>query len=549
MSVTTARQFRELLSADQTEFLMEAHDGLSARIVAEAGFKGIWASGLCISAALGVRDNNEASWTQVLDVVEYMTDAVSIPILLDADTGYGNFNNVRRLVRKLEQRRVAAMCIEDKLFPKTNSFIGGEQQPLAEVDEFVGKIKAAKDTQQDQNFTVVARVEALIAGWGLDEALRRADAYQAAGADAILIHSKLRTAEQIVAFMREWGQRCPVIIVPTTYCATPTEVFEQAGVRIVIWANHLLRSSITAMQTTTAAISRTRSVAELEPVIASVQEVFRLQDADELKTAERRYLPVRQTLPKAVMWSAAPEPPIHQPLPDAALADAARHHRTDAPHRGGAVVHQQVAQLHAAGVRDVVILQGLTGNGGASTSPPAVVDSPAADGAPLASLACALDGHAGSVLVWVGDALVPPQRLAQLLQESGDIVLLVDALAECETGTVHFDHLVRCDRAWSRHDASAKSRLVAFQPEDAHGEWAGVAKFGPAGLQALQRTIDQWRGRSDFGRLEFRDVLAHLADGGTRLDVVFMQGRQPETAAPVVMLESDQAYAPQYDRS
>src|SRR4029079_1163864 len=121
---------RRLLMSRELEFLMEAHNGLSARIVEEAGFHGIWASGLSISAALGVRDNNEASWTQVVEVVEFMSDATSIPILLDADTGYGNFNNMRRLVRKLEQRGVAAVCIEDKQFPKTNSFINGEQQPL-----------------------------------------------------------------------------------------------------------------------------------------------------------------------------------------------------------------------------------------------------------------------------------------------------------------------------------------------------------------------------------------------------------------------------------
>src|SRR5690348_11655815 len=107
-------QFKQLLHSNEIEFLMEAHNGLSAKIVEETGFKGIWASGLSISAALGVRDNNEASWTQVLDVVEFMSDATTIPILLDGDTGYGNFNNMRRLVHKLEQRGVAAVCIEDK---------------------------------------------------------------------------------------------------------------------------------------------------------------------------------------------------------------------------------------------------------------------------------------------------------------------------------------------------------------------------------------------------------------------------------------------------
>ena len=165
---------------------MEAHNALSARIVEEAGFRGIWASGLSISAALGVRDNNEASWTQVLEVVEFMSDATHIPILLDGDTGYGNFNNMRRLVKKLEQRGVAAVCIEDKLFPKTNSFIGSERQPLATIDEFTGKIKAVKDAQRDPNFCLVARLEGFIAGWGIDEMLRRAEAYYLAGADALL---------------------------------------------------------------------------------------------------------------------------------------------------------------------------------------------------------------------------------------------------------------------------------------------------------------------------------------------------------------------------
>ena len=143
-----------------------------------------------------MRDNNEASWTQLLEILEFMTDATSIPMLLDGDTGYGNFNNVRRLVRKLCQRGVAAVCIEDKLFPKTNSFLGSGQ-PLADIDEFCGKIKAGKDSQSDDNFSIVARVEALISGLWIKEALRRAEAYYEAGADAILIHSKKRDADEI----------------------------------------------------------------------------------------------------------------------------------------------------------------------------------------------------------------------------------------------------------------------------------------------------------------------------------------------------------------
>ena len=287
-------RFKQLLQSKQVEFLMEAHSGLSARIAEEAGFQGLWGSGLSISAALGVRDNNEASWTQVLEAVEFMADATRVPILLDADTGYGNFNNVRRLVRKLESRGVAAMCIEDKLFPKTNSFIRGEQQPLAEIAEFAGKIRAAKDSQRDPDFCVVARIEALIAGWGLAEALKRAEAYHGAGADAILIHSKLRVADEVLAFAREWGGACPVVIVPTMYSDTPTRVFEEAGISLVIWANQILRASIAAMQQAARCIFEARAVAPLEDQIVPVKEIFRLQDAAELERAEKRYLPERR---------------------------------------------------------------------------------------------------------------------------------------------------------------------------------------------------------------------------------------------------------------
>ena len=150
---------KKLLQSEQTEFILEAHNGLSARIVQEAGFKGVWASGLALSAQHAVRDNNELSWTQVVDTLEFMSDAVDIPILLDGDTGYGDFNNMRRLVGKLEQRGIAGVCIEDKLFPKTNSFIDGERQPLEDAEVFCGKIRAGCDARIAPDFCIIARVE------------------------------------------------------------------------------------------------------------------------------------------------------------------------------------------------------------------------------------------------------------------------------------------------------------------------------------------------------------------------------------------------------
>lgn len=297
----TTKLKKLLNSQKKPEFIMEAHNGLSAKIVEEVGFKGIWASGLSISASMGVRDNNEASWTQVLDILEFMSDATTIPILLDGDTGYGNFNNARRLVRKLEQINIAGVCIEDKLFPKTNSFINGEVQSLASIEEFCGKIKAMKDTQEDEDFIVVARVEAFIAGWGLEEALRRAEAYRLAGADAILMHSKKSHFKEIEAFMKEWNGRHPVVIVPTKYYTTPTEEFRRLGVNTVIWANHNLRASITAMQNISKQILKDESLIQVEDSIASVNEIFKLQNAQELQKAEMKYLPKNniQSKPKS----------------------------------------------------------------------------------------------------------------------------------------------------------------------------------------------------------------------------------------------------------
>jgi phosphoenolpyruvate mutase len=283
-------QFRQLLNSSETEFLMEAHNGLSARIVEEAGFRGIWASGLSMSAALGVRDSNEASWTQVVEMLEFMSDATSIPILVDGDTGYGNFNNVRRLVKKLCQIGIAGVCIEDKIFPKTNSFIGDGQE-LADIAEFCGKIRAGQDSKTDEDFSIVARVEALISGRGMAEALKRAAAYHDAGADGILIHSKKANADEILAFAKEWGNRCPLVIVPTTYYQTPTDEYRNANICLVIWANQNLRASMSAMRKISEAIKREQSLSSIENTIVSVKDVFKIVDDPELREAEKRYLP------------------------------------------------------------------------------------------------------------------------------------------------------------------------------------------------------------------------------------------------------------------
>jgi phosphoenolpyruvate phosphomutase len=280
---------RQICSNQQLCFLMEAHDGLSGAIAERVGFRGLWASGLSISCSLGYRDANEASWTQVVDAVERIVDSTELPVLVDGDSGFGNFNNARLLARKLRQRGAAGVALEDKGFPKMNSFVG-DQHPLADVDEFSGRLRAVKDTVGD-DLVLVARIEALIAGRGLDEALMRAHAYADAGADAILIHSRKSVADEIFAFTAAWRNRLPVVIVPTKYYRTPVSAYRDAGISTVIWANHSMRAAIAGMRRICGRIVAEESIAEIESEVATLDEVFGLLRYSELADAEARYLP------------------------------------------------------------------------------------------------------------------------------------------------------------------------------------------------------------------------------------------------------------------
>lgn len=289
-------RLRRLICGPGLGFLMEAHDGISAKIAEEAGFKGLWASGLSVSACLGVRDCNEASWSQVLSVLEFMNAACNLPILVDGDTGYGNFNNARYYVRHLQQAGIAGVCFEDKVFPKTNSLMENGDQSLTTIEEFTGKIRACKASvaEIDPDFVIVARVEAFIAGIGFDEAFKRSKAYAEAGADAILMHSRLNTSVEIDQFMAAWNAypgRIPVVIVPTNYFTVPTSHFEDTKVDAIIWANHSMRSAVKTMKEVCRVIYEDRSLVRAEPLCVSVKEVFRLQGDAELKKAEELFLP------------------------------------------------------------------------------------------------------------------------------------------------------------------------------------------------------------------------------------------------------------------
>jgi len=521
--MTRTALFRQLLKSQELEFLCEAHNGISAKIAEEAGFHALWAGGLCMSAQYGVRDSNEASWTQVLEMLEFMADATQLPIMLDGDTGYGNFNNVRRLVRKLEQRSIAAVCIEDKLFPKTNSFIDGNKQELADIDEFCSRIKAGKDAQQDDDFSIITRVEAFIAGWGLSEALKRAEAYHEAGSDGILIHSALNQPSEVLAFKKEWADRSPVVIVPTKYYSTPTDVFREAGFSMAIWANHLLRAAIVAMRDTAETMFREESLISVEDKVAPVKEIFRLQGASELQEAEERYLPERGDEARVIVLAASR---------GAALGElTADKPKTMVDVQGKPLLGHIVSAYNASGIKRLTVVRGY--------APEAVnlqgvdyVDNPDyADTSELVSLQCALDADADDtrdLFVSFGDVIFKRYMLDTLAEHDEDFTIAVDTDWRASVNRGRAADYVNCSEPHTRRAFNSRVLLQAagedLADDEIHGEWTGIMRIRAAALPALRQATAALTANPANRKAKLHQLLAQLATEGHEVRAIYTTG-------------------------
>jgi phosphoenolpyruvate phosphomutase len=514
------KQLRSLLESDELEFILEAHNGISASIVERSGFKGIWGSGLALSAQFGVRDSNEASWTQVVDMLEFMSDATSIPILLDGDTGYGNFNNMRRLVKKLEQRDIAGVCIEDKQFPKTNSFIDGNKQPLAEIDEFCGKIKAGKDSQADDDFSIVARVEALIAGWGLSEALKRADAYHQAGADGILIHSKHSRPDEILTFAKEWAGRSPLVIVPTKYYSTPTDAFRKAGIDLVIWANHIVRSSIAAMEKVSQEIFESESIVDVEDRIATVDHIFNLQGAEELSQAQERYL-AQKSDTHAIILAASRGSELHELTHDKPKAMISIGGKT--------LLGRLMEGLKKAGINKSTVIAGYKAEAINLPDIDKCINEDYENGDELQTLICAQDNFSDDMLILYSDLLFREYILRDLIETEGEVVIVVDSALDNPniSGSPDFAY---CSQNDDRSPFMQNVTLTQLSSLDNSNEtrpsgyWIGMIHIRKQGREWIEAALNELKTESNFNELTIPDLLNHLIKKGKPINVHYIDG-------------------------
>lgn len=284
--VSKSKLLRNKLEEKSFIKVIGAYDAMSAKLVELQGFDAVWAGSFAISTTHALPDASILTMTEFLAVSANMADSCNIPVIADCDTGFGGPNNVSHMVKKYESAGLAAVCIEDKKFPKENSLLDGGTQDVLPEKEFVTKILAAKNAKQNEDFMIIARIEALIAGLGVDEALKRASAYENAGADAILIHSKQKSPDEVFQFCDSWKGNIPIAIIPTTYPNAKFDEMKNHNINMVIYANQTLRASYVAITRLLNELSKSQSLSEVKEEMISMEEIFKLQKMYEIKEDE-----------------------------------------------------------------------------------------------------------------------------------------------------------------------------------------------------------------------------------------------------------------------
>jgi len=263
-----------------------AFDAMSAKLVEINGFDAIWAGSFAISATHALPDASILTMTEFLYAATNMEAACNIPIIADCDTGFGGPSNVSHMVKKYEKSGIAAICIEDKTFPKKNSFLENSKQELLSEKEFVAKIIAAKEAKENPNFMLIARTEALISGMGIKEAIKRANAYEKAGADAILIHSKQNSPDEIFEFSESWGGTLPLVVVPTSFPTVRLDELISHRIKMIIYANQTLRVTHAIISKLLKQLKNSTSISDISEDMSSMEEIFQLQETYKIKKQE-----------------------------------------------------------------------------------------------------------------------------------------------------------------------------------------------------------------------------------------------------------------------
>jgi phosphoenolpyruvate phosphomutase len=288
---TSARmgRLRRIIDAKPVVKILETHNALSGLIAENASeiledgdlvtFDGMWSSSLTDSTSKGKPDIEAVDTTARLMTINEIFEVTTKPMIYDADTG-GKPEHFEFTVRSLERTGVSAVIIEDKTGLKKNSLFGNDvAQTQDTIEGFCHKIRVGKAAQISKEFMVIARIESLILEAGMDDALKRAFAYVEAGADGVMIHSRLKDPAEIIEFVskfREQDKTTPIVVVPTSFNSVTTDEFAQMGVNVVIYANHMLRAAYPGMMGVAKSILKHKRTLEAEPDCMAIKEILEL---------------------------------------------------------------------------------------------------------------------------------------------------------------------------------------------------------------------------------------------------------------------------------
>ena len=528
-----AKRLRELMAGKAPIVIMGAHNGLSAKLAERAGFEGIWASGFEVSAAFGIPDANILTMADNLEIARQMVQAVGIPVVADCDNGYGNAVNVIHMTRQYEAAGIAAVCIEDNVFPKRCSFYAGVRRELASVEEHAGKIRAAKDAQRTKEFAVIARTEALIAGWGMEEALRRGRAYADAGADFVLIHSKSKEPTEVLAFAKQWDKKVPLVCVPTTYKNASVAQLSEGGFKMMIFANHGLRSAIKTMRETFATIREKGFAASVDDRIVPMKDVYDIVGVTEMEHQEKDFMPADVGGATAIVLAAGVEPALKELIADKP--------RCMLDIRGKTILERQIDVLNRCSIKDVAVVRGYKKEAVTTPNIRTYDNDEYATTSEAVSLMKAAAELDKRVIVLYGDVLFEQGMIEKLLRSGADVTLAVDrSLTELpvdQRASRPRDYVVMdvppVDPAGQRFVTDEGPRRVTkvgskLAPKDANGEFVGVMMLTQAGCRqirdawhrAAEKKTGAFHEASSTAQAKLTDLLAEVIAAGGDVNAI-----------------------------
>ncbi len=533
-------KLKALLSEREIVRVLEAHNGLSGIIANNACIEGqsnqvpvqrefdaIWESSLTDSASKGHPDIEVVSFDSRLQSINEILAVTHKPMIVDGDTG-GDANNFEYMVTKLERAGVSAVIIEDKVFPKRNSLEPGVQQMLQEPEIFSQKIQRGKSAQISTDFMIIARLESLIAGKSVDDALFRAQIYLEAGADGVMIHSKEKDPAQIMEFTKRYQKmtqkincKKPMVCVPTTYNTLTEDELRAAGFSIVIYANHLLRSANKAMEETARTILLNQRSFEVDPICSPVREIF--QTVGFLEVKEKDKLDGNNKNIPIIIPAAGEDPSLSSILngkPKSMFEIA-----------GKTLLDWQISALNSNNLTNITVITGYKSREMKAEGITFQENKNYKRGSELHSLMEARKKMTNGFIMLYSDILFEENIMSKILACQGDIVLVVDNTMQYhapETNKIQ-------DFVISKNKHLPTRRKIGFaceniiskigsklNPETATHEFIGLAKFTKTGAEQLLQTyedcVKNYHGKlqeaDNINQFKFTDLIQEMIDRG-----------------------------------